>query len=147
MDFLPIREKGGRLIDTIRAAFADPARTRIVSSQVVDNMPKYGRYARESTRRQSASRQRFALIFFGTLFIHCLLRLPDRRVVACVRRSNFDFSSSRTALCWQDVHAAELIGYVGMVWHGGVLWVSYYSSHEGDAAVYLARVKNSAIDV
>jgi hypothetical protein len=36
---------------------------------------------------------------------------------------------------------------VGMVWHGGVLWVSYYSSHEGDAAVYLARVKNSAIDV
>ncbi|MBN9121401.1 MAG: hypothetical protein J0I06_19995 [Planctomycetes bacterium] len=29
----------------------------------------------------------------------------------------------------------------GLVWHHGVLWVSYYSSHEGKSAVYLAKVK------
>ena len=31
--------------------------------------------------------------------------------------------------------------YAGMVWHDGLLWVSYYSSHEGKTAIYLARVK------
>lgn len=30
--------------------------------------------------------------------------------------------------------------YAGMVWHEGVLWVSYYSSHEEKTAIYLARV-------
>lgn len=28
-----------------------------------------------------------------------------------------------------------------MVWYEHLLWVSYYSSHEGKAAIYLARVK------
>jgi len=31
--------------------------------------------------------------------------------------------------------------YPGMAWHEGVLWVAYYSSHEGKAAIYLARVR------
>jgi len=31
--------------------------------------------------------------------------------------------------------------YAGMVWHGDLLWVSYYASHEGRTAIYLARVK------
>jgi hypothetical protein len=30
--------------------------------------------------------------------------------------------------------------YAGLAWHGGRLWVSYYSSHEGRARIYLARV-------
>ena len=30
--------------------------------------------------------------------------------------------------------------YAGMVWHDGMLWISYYSSHEEKTAVYLARV-------
>jgi hypothetical protein len=30
--------------------------------------------------------------------------------------------------------------YPGMVWHKGKLWVSYYSSHEGKASIYLARL-------
>jgi hypothetical protein len=30
--------------------------------------------------------------------------------------------------------------YAGMVWHDGMLWVSYYASHEGKTAIYLARV-------
>jgi len=31
--------------------------------------------------------------------------------------------------------------YPGLLWHDGVLWVSYYSSHEGKTSIYLARVK------
>ena len=31
--------------------------------------------------------------------------------------------------------------YAGMAWHEGRLWLSYYSSHEGKSAIYLAKVK------
>jgi hypothetical protein len=31
--------------------------------------------------------------------------------------------------------------YPGMVWHDGLLWFSYYSSHEGKTAIYLAKIK------
>ncbi len=31
--------------------------------------------------------------------------------------------------------------YPGLVWHDGMLWVSYYSSHEGKTSIYLAKVK------
>jgi hypothetical protein len=31
--------------------------------------------------------------------------------------------------------------YPGLVWHDGLLWVCYYSSHEGKSAIYLARVR------
>ncbi|MCA9262494.1 MAG: hypothetical protein KDA60_01550 [Planctomycetales bacterium] len=31
--------------------------------------------------------------------------------------------------------------YPGMVWHDGLLWVSYYSSHETGTSIYLARIK------
>ncbi len=31
--------------------------------------------------------------------------------------------------------------YPGMVWHRGLVWVSYYSSHEGKTSIYLAKVK------
>lgn len=35
----------------------------------------------------------------------------------------------------------EDTGYPGMVYHDGALWISYYSSHEGDkAAIYIAKV-------
>lgn len=31
--------------------------------------------------------------------------------------------------------------YPALVWHAGLLWVSYYSSHEGQTSIYLAKVK------
>jgi dipeptidyl aminopeptidase/acylaminoacyl peptidase len=31
--------------------------------------------------------------------------------------------------------------YAGLVWHDGLLWISYYSSHEGKTSIYLAKVK------
>src|SRR5262249_6659452 len=34
--------------------------------------------------------------------------------------------------------------YAGLVWHDDLLWVSYYSSHEGRAPIYLAKVRLAA---
>lgn len=31
--------------------------------------------------------------------------------------------------------------YAGMVWHDDLLWISYYSSHEGKTSIYLARIR------
>jgi hypothetical protein len=78
-----------------------------------------------------------------------LLRLPDGRIIAGGRRHE---KGVYTALMWLDPAAgtaAEFVklpsggdtSYPGMVWHDGLLWVSYYSSHEGKTSIYLARVK------
>lgn len=31
--------------------------------------------------------------------------------------------------------------YPGMVWHDDLLWMSYYSSHEGKTSIYLAKIR------
>ena len=31
--------------------------------------------------------------------------------------------------------------YPGMVWHQGLLWLNYYSSHEGKTSIYLAKIR------
>jgi hypothetical protein len=36
--------------------------------------------------------------------------------------------------------------YPGMVWHDGLLWVSYYSSHEGKSSIYLAKLPRTGLD-
>lgn len=77
-----------------------------------------------------------------------LLRLPDGRHVAGVRRYD---GGVRTALAWVDVEQGTLTeflrlpsggdtSYPGMVWQDGLLWVSYYASHEGKTSIYLARI-------
>jgi hypothetical protein len=33
--------------------------------------------------------------------------------------------------------------YPGFVWHEGMLWMSYYSSHEGKTSIYLAKIRLS----
>jgi hypothetical protein len=78
-----------------------------------------------------------------------LLRLPDGRIVAAVRLYD---GAVRTSLMWLDPEAGKLTeflklpsggdtSYAGLVWHEGLLWVSYYSSHEGKTSIYLAKVK------
>jgi hypothetical protein len=78
-----------------------------------------------------------------------LSRLSDGRWVAGVRL--YDGGPVRTSLCWLDPDSGRLTewvtlpsggdcSYPGLVEHDGTLWVSYYSSHEGKAAIYLARV-------
>jgi hypothetical protein len=78
-----------------------------------------------------------------------LLRLADGRWVAGVRL--YDQGPVRMSLCWLDPESGQLTewvalpskgdcSYPGLVEHEGQLWVSYYSSHEGKTAIYLARV-------
>ena len=78
-----------------------------------------------------------------------MIALPDGRIVAAVRLYD---GAVRTSLAWLDPEAGKLseflklpsggdCSYAGLVWHGGLLWVSYYSSHEGKTSIYLAKVK------
>ncbi|HXJ76561.1 MAG TPA: exo-alpha-sialidase, partial [Candidatus Dormibacteraeota bacterium] len=78
-----------------------------------------------------------------------LLQLPDGRLVAGVRLYD---GTVRTSLCWVDPVTGKLTEFVklpsggdcsypGLVWHQKLLWVSYYSSHEGKTSIYLAKVR------
>lgn len=78
-----------------------------------------------------------------------VIQLPDGRWVAAVRLYD---NKVRTSLCWIDPESGKLTeflplpsggdsSYAGLVLHDGLLWVSYYSSHEGKTSIYLAQVK------
>jgi len=78
-----------------------------------------------------------------------MIELPDGRFVAVVRMYD---ASVRTSLCWLDPDKGTMTealrlpsggdtSYAGLVWHDELLWISYYSSHEGKTSVYLAKVK------
>jgi hypothetical protein len=78
-----------------------------------------------------------------------MIQLPDGRFVAVVRLHDGD---TRTSLCWVDPQLGKLdeflalpsggdTSYAGLVIHDGLLWISYYSSHEEKTAIYLAKVK------
>lgn len=73
--------------------------------------------------------------------------LPDGREIAVVRLYD---GKTRTSVCEvRDGIVRELVklpssgdsSYAGMVLDGKILWISYYSSHEGKTSIYLARVQ------
>lgn len=75
------------------------------------------------------------------------ISLPGGRWVAGSRYYPQE-KQARTALAWMTRTSYEPAltfessgdnSYPGLVFHGGVLWVSFYSSHEGFTAVYLAK--------
>jgi len=86
-----------------------------------------------------------------------LIRLPDGRYVAGGRKyysdSDGKVTKYSTVLLWLDPKAATMTeflelpsggdtSYPGLVFHDGLLWVSYYSSHERHKArIYLAKVQ------
>jgi hypothetical protein len=78
-----------------------------------------------------------------------MIRLPDGRLIAVVR---LYAPRARTAVCALDPAPGKLTellalpsggdtSYAGLAWYGGLLWVSYYSSHEGKTSIYLAKVR------
>jgi hypothetical protein len=80
------------------------------------------------------------------------LQLPDGRWIAAGRLVRDGKPSTDLALL--DAQAKALVpiltlpsggdtSYPGLVYRDGVLWVSYYSSHEGKTSIYLAQVELS----
>ena len=85
-----------------------------------------------------------------------IIQIPDGRIVAATRLYDSGGNTGHTALSWLDPEAGTLKrflnlpsggdnSYPGMVWHNDQLWVSYYSSHEGKASIYLAEVAIRAL--
>jgi len=79
------------------------------------------------------------------------LQLSDGRLLACVRLYD---NKVRTSLCWIERQTGKLTealtlpsggdcSYAGMVRRKNTLYVSYYSSHEDNTAIYVAQVKLS----
>lgn len=77
------------------------------------------------------------------------LRLRDGRIVGAARLYD---GVVRTSLVWVDTKAGKIqeflrlpsggdTSYPGLAWEKRVLWVSYYSSHEGKTSIYLAKVR------
>jgi hypothetical protein len=78
-----------------------------------------------------------------------LIALPDGRIVVGGR----DYiGKAKTSLWFLDLKDAKVApiatfpsggdtSYPGLVYRDGLLWVSYYSTHEGKTSIYLAQVK------
>jgi hypothetical protein len=78
-----------------------------------------------------------------------MFQLPDGRIIAVTRLYD---GGTRTSLSWLDPQQGTLTevlklpsggdtSYPGLVMHNGLLWISYYSSHEQRTSIYLAKVK------
>jgi hypothetical protein len=76
--------------------------------------------------------------------------LPGGAMVASGRQPHPKPDTSKTFVGPMTLQAVkpELIlpsagdcSYPGLVWHDGLLWTSYYSTHEGKTAIYLAKVR------
>ncbi len=81
------------------------------------------------------------------------IQIPSGQWIACGRMKNFGpKKETRTVLCELDLDAGALIplvalpssgdsSYAGLYWRDGLLWITYYSSHEGKSAIYLAKAE------
>jgi hypothetical protein len=77
------------------------------------------------------------------------LVLPDGSMIAAGRQYASTPAGAKTFVGRMDLQSVtpQLLlpsggdcSYPGMVWHEGRLWVSYYSSHEGQTSIYLAKL-------
>ena len=77
------------------------------------------------------------------------IQLPSGHSLAAGR---MHAGGAHTALCYLDVTEHKMTkllklpsggdtSYPGLLWHDGLLYVSYYSSHEGKTSIYLAKLK------
>ncbi len=80
-----------------------------------------------------------------------LISLPDGRLLASGRLRLPD-GQRRTVLWWLDPEAGKVTeilqlpsggdtSYPGLAFHEGLLWISYYSTHEEKTSIYLAKVR------
>lgn len=72
------------------------------------------------------------------------IRIPDGSLWAGSRLNGKTVLSRMTPESFEPVLTLPSGGdtsYPGMVWHDDLLWISYYSSHEGRTSIYLAKVR------
>ena len=78
------------------------------------------------------------------------LILPGGAMIAAGRQSRPKPDTARTFVGPMTLEAVkpDLIlpsggdcSYPGLVWHEGLLWMSYYSTHEGKTAIYLTKIR------
>jgi len=83
------------------------------------------------------------------------IQLPDGSIVAGTRdytANTPETKKTTTVIGWlagNDYSFTPFVtlpsggdnSYPGFVWYEGVLWTSYYSSHEGKTSIYLAKIK------
>ncbi len=78
-----------------------------------------------------------------------LIKIPSGHWIAAGRMHQ---GGSHTALTYIDVKSGTMTklvklpsggdtSYPGLLWHDDILYVSYYSGHEGKTSIYLAKVK------
>ena len=87
-----------------------------------------------------------------------MIQLDDGRLLTCIRRyqenDHRNWGSQWTELGWIDPAKGTYTkglklpskgdsSYAGLIWHNGLLWLSYYSSHEDKTSIYLAKIKVS----
>ncbi|MHC4325368.1 MAG: sialidase family protein, partial [Planctomycetota bacterium] len=77
------------------------------------------------------------------------IKIPGGQWLAAGRMHD---GGAHTAIAYLDVENGAMTkllklpsggdtSYPGMVWHNGMLYISYYSSHEGKTSIYLAKLK------
>jgi len=76
------------------------------------------------------------------------IRLPDGKLLAAGRSypggAKTVVAKMTAAGDYEPVLTLKSSGdnsYPGLVWHDGLLWMSFYSSHEGKTSIYLAKIK------
>ena len=76
------------------------------------------------------------------------IRLPDGTLWAAGRSYPGGAKSVLARMTREGGYAPALTlasggdtSYPGLVWHNGLLWMSFYSSHEGKSAIYLAKIQ------
>jgi hypothetical protein len=73
--------------------------------------------------------------------------LPDGAMWAAGRHYPGGATTQLFRMTMEDVEPVLLLpsggdtSYPGMVWHDGMIWMSYYASHEGKSSIYLAKIK------
>lgn len=75
------------------------------------------------------------------------IQTPDGRFWAGTRYYGNETGLAFCRMTLERLETALLLpsggdcSYPGMVWHDGLLWMSYYSSHEGKSNIYLAKLR------
>ena len=72
------------------------------------------------------------------------IRTPNGKLWASSRNNGTTVLARMTRTTYEPVLTLPSGGdtsYPGMVWYEGQLWLSYYSSHEGQTSIYLAVIE------